>query len=324
MRPRRRFARAVTLTGAAVAALAASALLAPPAHADGPVPDASCAQRAGHRSLNDNTPAVIDFVNHSSITVQTFWLDFSGKRVFYEKVASGGSYSQKTWITHPWVVADLSGNCLTFYVTAATSATVTVADAAGTAASSTATGGSDTATSESTTGDGTTTSQDVAGAAGGASSGGPGTGAGSPTGTTPTATSPSGNGPPVTLIAAAVAAAAAAALAAIAAAQGWIPGRNSPQLPPGASPLDAQVGGSPSGYDLQSTPPSTSPSGYDLQSTPPSTSPTGYDLHSTPPSTSPPGYDAGPTPPSTSPPGYDAGPTPPSTSPPGYDSGPTG
>ncbi len=109
----------IVMVGAAVA-------LATEARASGPTPDPSCARESSVRSLNDNTPAVVTFVNHTSESVQAIWLNFSGHRVPYGTLAPGASYAQGTWITHPWIVADLSGTCLTLYVTSARAATVTV------------------------------------------------------------------------------------------------------------------------------------------------------------------------------------------------------
>jgi VHL beta domain len=116
---------ALWLTGG-LAVVSALAALPRDALAAGPTPDPSCARESSLRSLNDNTPAVVTFVNNTSETVQALWLNFSGHRVPYGKLAPGASYSQGTWITHPWIVADLGGTCLTLYVTSAKAATVVV------------------------------------------------------------------------------------------------------------------------------------------------------------------------------------------------------
>lgn len=110
----------------ALVALGGTAALSAGAQASGPAPDPSCARESSVRSLNDNTPAVITFVNDTSETVQALWINFTGQRVPYGRLAPGASYNQSTWITHPWIVADLSGACLTLYVTSAKTATVVV------------------------------------------------------------------------------------------------------------------------------------------------------------------------------------------------------
>jgi hypothetical protein len=120
-------ARRAALQGmTTVVILSATLALATDARASGPTPDPSCARESSLRSLNDNTPAVVTFVNHTSESVQAIWLNFSGHRVPYGTLAPGASYAQGTWVTHPWIVADLSGTCLTLYVTSARAATVTV------------------------------------------------------------------------------------------------------------------------------------------------------------------------------------------------------
>src|SRR5579872_2616361 len=91
--------------------------LSMPQHAAAANPDSSCGREGAYKSLNDDHAAVVTFLNHTSVTVQTFWLNFQGKRVFYQQLASGAQYDQRTWITHPWVVTDLSGRCLTMHVT---------------------------------------------------------------------------------------------------------------------------------------------------------------------------------------------------------------
>ena len=106
--------------------LAMSALMSTRVVAAGPTPDASCSQESTARPQNDNTPATINFVNDTTETLQTFWINFAGQRVLYEQMPPGTSYMQGTWLTHPWIVADETGTCLTLYVAAATHATVTV------------------------------------------------------------------------------------------------------------------------------------------------------------------------------------------------------
>lgn len=49
--------------------------------------------------------AQIDFVNHLTQTVDIYWINYSGDRVFYNALAGDSSYIQDTFITHPWLVA---------------------------------------------------------------------------------------------------------------------------------------------------------------------------------------------------------------------------
>ena len=82
-----------------------------------PVPDASCSQEASLKSTSGTTRFNLRFVNRTMEPLQTFWLDYTGKRVFFRQVAGGAEYSQPTWVTHPWVFADTSGRCLKLFVT---------------------------------------------------------------------------------------------------------------------------------------------------------------------------------------------------------------
>ena len=282
MPPRGRRAPRLVVVG--FLALTSAALLTSHVQAaSGPTPDASCAREHGLRSLNDGTTSVIDFVNETPETLQTFWLNFSGSRVFYRQIPAGTSYTQRTWITHPWIVADLTGTCLKLYVTAARTATVIVSG--GAVATSPPTTPGPTQSPETTS----TPDQSV----------NPGAVAGTPGNTSGT----DGSGPPTALIIAIAAAVAAAAAAGLALTQGWIGGK-----PPG--------GGSPPGYDLSPTPDSQSPTGYGLSPSGPSTAPTGYDAPA-PGGGSPAGYDT-PAPGGGSPAGYDS-PAPGGGSPPGYE-----
>lgn len=291
--------RAVRWLSGALLVVASATVLSARAEAAAPVPDASCAQEHSLRSLNDNTVATVLFINNSSETVQTFWLDFNGRRVFYRQIPAGGSYTQRTWITHPWIVADLSATCLTLHVTASTADTVTVSDAPVAATPAPTTEPTALVTPATTPGT----------AVGPVGANATGSGGAKP-----------GSGVPTPAIIAALAAAAVLA----AAAAFWQNLKPKPALlKPGGPPPDAMPAGSPDGYDLSPSKPSTSPAGYDASPTKPSTSPAGYDAGPTPPSTSPAGYDAAPTPPSSSPAGYDAAPTPPSEAPPGYEPPPS-
>ena len=76
-----------------------------------PEPDSACAQESTFKSTDGTTKAALKVINNTDATVQTFWLDYKGARVFYQQVAPHASYVQKTWLTHPWIVASLTGEC---------------------------------------------------------------------------------------------------------------------------------------------------------------------------------------------------------------------
>jgi len=90
------------------------------------IPDPSCQQESSVKSVTGDTKFNLTFVNNTAETVQTLWLNYQGGRVFYRQIPAGTSYVQPTFITHPWIVADLAGKCLTMYVTDGRQQTVTV------------------------------------------------------------------------------------------------------------------------------------------------------------------------------------------------------
>ncbi|HEY4177900.1 MAG TPA: hypothetical protein VGM90_13730 [Kofleriaceae bacterium] len=75
-----------------------------------PVTYTECGAR--QRSLVSDTSLNLVFSNHTKGTVTIYWLDFKGERVWYNTLAPGDSYTQQTYVTHPWVIVDSQGRCL--------------------------------------------------------------------------------------------------------------------------------------------------------------------------------------------------------------------
>jgi hypothetical protein len=63
------------------------------------------------KSLNGNRSITLTFHNSSKEAISAFWLDYTGKRVFYRRLNGGDSYDQPTYISHPWVFVDANGKC---------------------------------------------------------------------------------------------------------------------------------------------------------------------------------------------------------------------
>jgi hypothetical protein len=76
------------------------------------------------RSLNSNTPALMTFVNQSDQPVDIYWIDFGGRRQLYKTLEAGGSYTQQTYLTHPWLIADAGGQSWNVYLPEAQPRTV--------------------------------------------------------------------------------------------------------------------------------------------------------------------------------------------------------
>jgi uncharacterized caspase-like protein len=99
---------------AQVAALEAPRVAAPPrselrsSTAGG---EFSCALENSLKSLVGDQSVMVTFRNLLSETISTYWLDYTGKRVFYQRINAGGSYTQQTYISHPWVLVDGRGQC---------------------------------------------------------------------------------------------------------------------------------------------------------------------------------------------------------------------
>jgi len=68
------------------------------------------------RSTSGATESKITFVNESGRTVDLFWLDYEGDRVFYQTIPAGETREQLTWLTHPWVMIDAAGDCIGYTV----------------------------------------------------------------------------------------------------------------------------------------------------------------------------------------------------------------
>ena len=84
---------------------------APPNEPNRTGPDASCASEQSLKSLNGNQSITVTFQNLSNEAISAYWLDYSGKRVFYRRLNGGESYAQPTYISHPWVFVDANGKC---------------------------------------------------------------------------------------------------------------------------------------------------------------------------------------------------------------------
>ena len=66
--------------------------------------------------MNGNVKTQITFVNRSKQGVKVYWLDYSGERVLYRKLNDSESYTQDTYMTHPWLITDLRDNVWQIYM----------------------------------------------------------------------------------------------------------------------------------------------------------------------------------------------------------------
>ncbi len=70
-----------------------------------------CSAEPTLKSIRADTSVNITFRNRSKDPVSTYWLDYSGRRILYQRLAGGASYTQQTYVTHPWVLVDDRGRC---------------------------------------------------------------------------------------------------------------------------------------------------------------------------------------------------------------------
>jgi uncharacterized protein (TIGR03437 family) len=75
-----------------------------------------CAAESTLASAGADRSVTVTFINAAAAPVRIFWLNYSGQRVLYNTLAPGESYSQQTFATHPWLVANRNDACIGIYV----------------------------------------------------------------------------------------------------------------------------------------------------------------------------------------------------------------
>lgn len=66
-------------------------------------------------SLAADVKTRIKFINGSSQVRKIYWMNYDGKRKLYNTLKGGDSYTQETFLTHPWLITDKDGNALALY-----------------------------------------------------------------------------------------------------------------------------------------------------------------------------------------------------------------
>jgi len=80
------------------------------------VSDTSCRKEGGLKSIEGAKPTKVTFRNSHHTSVRLYWLDYGGERKLYATIGDGDSYTQPTFVTHPWVVADMADTCIALYL----------------------------------------------------------------------------------------------------------------------------------------------------------------------------------------------------------------
>jgi hypothetical protein len=86
----------------------------------------SCEEERNLRSLGTQFSTYINFTNMSSQAVRLYWINHQGARQLYTTLARSETRSFQTYITHPWIVADLQDRCLGIYMPAPVKLDVTI------------------------------------------------------------------------------------------------------------------------------------------------------------------------------------------------------
>jgi VHL beta domain len=76
----------------------------------------SCSEATALRSRLYDTPAVIQFVNKLPETVHLYWISYSGARESYGNMSSGESLEFDTYLTHPWLITNATGQCIAIFL----------------------------------------------------------------------------------------------------------------------------------------------------------------------------------------------------------------
>jgi len=78
--------------------------------------DKSCSLEKTAKSITAKTPTTISFRNSTESVVHIFWLDPNGERKLYASLYAGEKHTQRTFLTHPWLVTDADQRCLAVHM----------------------------------------------------------------------------------------------------------------------------------------------------------------------------------------------------------------
>jgi hypothetical protein len=88
--------------------------------------DYPCSGEATLAAQRTNLESRLIVRNQSAQPIQLFWLDYDGRRRPFLSLGPGETGVQPTFFTHPWVVADTSGRCISIYYARNTDRTIVI------------------------------------------------------------------------------------------------------------------------------------------------------------------------------------------------------
>lgn len=78
--------------------------------------EVGCSVERNLKSENSNTSISLTIVNRSGAYRNIMWIDHNGNAVSYNGLNNGESYTQSTYVGHPWMATNGPGDCKRIFV----------------------------------------------------------------------------------------------------------------------------------------------------------------------------------------------------------------
>jgi len=75
-----------------------------------------CLDMSSLRSATYHQVISLNFLNKTKASINIIWIDYDGLRKPYKTLAPNQSFTQSTYVSHPWLITDPSGKCLGAFV----------------------------------------------------------------------------------------------------------------------------------------------------------------------------------------------------------------
>ena len=78
----------------------------------------ACSRDVAESSMRstDGDATSVTFVNRRSTPVHLYWINYSGRRVFYALIPPDQTHEQQTYVTHPWLITNEGGDPLAAFM----------------------------------------------------------------------------------------------------------------------------------------------------------------------------------------------------------------
>ena len=74
-----------------------------------------CKEEANAHSMKPTSPIKAKMFNKRAEAIRIYWINENGARVFYQQLASGGTFTVDTFVRHAWVVTNTQEDCIRIY-----------------------------------------------------------------------------------------------------------------------------------------------------------------------------------------------------------------